>query len=210
MSINIEPKESFEKAPPGMYQAVCCEIVDLGLANKSFRDTQTQENKTRQVHEYQYIFQLNKISPETGKRYEIRSKPFNAFGLYTERGDFRPFLLQWRGHDLTAEEMKPPGVDIDLTGRNAMISVVHNVSGDRTYVNIGSITPLMEGMAEIQSLDYEPKAEAIRTARANAASASGNAQPQTTTDAVPTGQPTGLRPEGHPQDCKCDKCHIPF
>jgi hypothetical protein len=60
----------------------------------------------------------------------------------------RAFLLAWRGHDITEAELKPPGVDVDLTKRNAVLSVVHNKVGEKTYANIGAIMPLMEGMPD--------------------------------------------------------------
>lgn len=155
MAINVEYKETFSKAPVGLFQGVCCEVLDLGFSQKTYKDPNTGAESERNVHNYQFVFQLNKVDPETGKRYEIRSKPMNL--TLGERAELRKFMLAWRGHDLTEAERKPPGLDIEQLGRNAMISVVHNTVGDKTYANIGSITPLMEGMAEIQPLNYESK-----------------------------------------------------
>ena len=190
MAFQVVPTESFSKAPAGQFQAVCCEVVDLGYSQKTYKNQQTGADEQRNVHEIQYIFQINKVDSETGKRYEVRSKPFNL--ILSEKASLRAFLLQWRGHDLLPAELKPPGVDVDLTGRNALLQVVHNQSGDKTYANIGAIMPLMEGMAEIQALDYQPKQDSI-TAKQNAAAAgasNGSAQAPMTappqTDAVKT------------------------
>jgi hypothetical protein len=166
MAIQVEATSQYKKAPVGQFQAVCAEVVDLGYSQKTYKNQQTGADEPKNVHEIQYIFQLNKVDDETGKRFEVRSKPLNL--ILSEKSNLRAFLLAWRGHDLTEAELKPPGVDVDLTGRNALISVVHNQAGDKTYANIGAIMPLMEGMPEIQALNYEPQAEAILAAKAKA------------------------------------------
>lgn len=178
--IQVEATTQFKKAPVGTYQAVCCEVVDLGYSTKVYKNQSTGLDESKNVHEIQYIFQLNKLDDETGKRFDVRSRPLNL--ILSEQSNLRAFLLAWRGHDLTEAELKPPGVDVDLSGKNALISVVHNQSAGKTYANIGSITPLMDGMAEIQPLNYEPQAEAILAAKAKAA-AGGTGQ------AAPAAQP---------------------
>jgi hypothetical protein len=158
MALYAEAKETFTLAPQGQFQAVCCEILDLGFVNRIYKNKDTGVDEARQNHEIQYVFQLNNIDPENGKRFEIRSQPFNL--ILSEKASLRKFLLGWRGHDLTEAEKLPPGVNVDLTGRNAIISVVHNKSGDKTFANIGAIMPLMAGMPEIGPLDYQSKKQA--------------------------------------------------
>lgn len=220
MGIQVEVTSQFKKAPAGQYQGVCAEVIDLGFSQKNYKNQQTGADEPKNVHEIQYVFQLNKVDDETGKRFTVRSKPLNL--ILSEKSNLRAFLLQWRGHDLTADELKPPGVDVDLTGKNALLQVVHNSVGDKTYANIGSIMPLMDGMAEIQALDYEPQQEAVLAAKANAAAA-GSATPThtgqsaptlgtPTTDAVPSvaSAPISQSVPGHPENCQCSQCHIPF
>jgi len=236
MGINVEVTSQFKKAPAGQYQGVCAEVIDLGFSQKNYKNQQTGADEPKTVHEIQYVFQLNKVDDESGKRFTVRSKPLNL--ILSEKSNLRAFLLQWRGHDLTPDELKPPGVDVDLKGKNALLQVVHNTVGDKTYANIGSIMPLMEGMAEIQPLDYEPQQEAALAAKAkNEAAVSGQAaptftgQPQTApvVDAIPsvaaaaaagstapaqpaatTGTQVSQPVPGHPDNCQCDKCVIPF
>jgi hypothetical protein len=174
MPINVEYKESgnFVLAPAGLVQGVCCEVLDLGFSEKTFKEPGTGNENKRNVHEIQYVFQLNKVDPDTGKRYEVRSRPMNL--NLSDKATLRDFLRQWRGHDLTDAEKLPPGVDVELTERNAMINVIHNKVGDKTYANIGSITPLMEGLAEIQPLNYESHQEAVTKAKATQQSAATN------------------------------------
>lgn len=168
MGLQVEVTSQYKLPPAGQFQGVCAELIDLGHSHRVYKNKDTGADEPKTIHEIQYVFQLNKVDDETGKRYTVRSRPFNL--ILSEQSNLRAFLLQWRGHDLTDAEMKPPGVDVDLTGRNAIISVVHNKVGDKTYANIGSIIPLMEGMPEIQALDYEPQADAVLAARAKAAS----------------------------------------
>lgn len=186
MSINVIPTEggSFTLTPAGQYQAVCCEVLDLGFKDKVYKNQKTGADEPRTVHEIQYVFQLNKVDEETGKRFEVRSRPLNL--VLSEKASLRAFLLQWRGHDLTEAEAVPPGVDVDLTGRNAAIQVVHAKVGDKIYANIGSIMPLMEGMPEIQPLNYEPKQAMVdaKIAQGDAAEPTHSGTPQIATAAA--------------------------
>lgn len=177
MAINVEVKNEYKMAPAGQFQAVCAEVIDLGFSNKVYKNKDTGVDEAKTVHEIQYVFQLNKVDDETGKRFTVRSKPLNL--ILSEKSNLRAFLLQWRGHDLTDAELKPPGVDVDLKGKNALLQVVHTKVGEKTYANIGAIMPLMEGMTEIEALDYEPQAESVLAAKAKAANggANGTTQP---------------------------------
>lgn len=162
MAISVEYKETgdFKLTPAGQYQAVCCELIDMGFSTKNYKNKDTGADEPKNVHEINFIFQVNKVDDETGKRFEVRTKPFNL--VLSEKSNLKAFLLQWRGHDLTPEELKPPGVLLDaLVGRNALLQVVHNTSNGKTYANIGSIMPLMEGLPEIQPLNYESKQDSF-------------------------------------------------
>lgn len=186
MGFQVEYKESgkFVLAPSGMFQAVCCEVLDLGYSEKTYKGDDGVEQK-RNVKEIQYVFQLNKVDDATGKRYEVRSRPLNL--NLSDRATLRDFIRQWRGHDLTDAEKLPPGVDVDFTGKNAMLNVIHNKVGDKTYANIASITPLMEGLAQIQALNYESHQEQVNKAKAAGATGSGQSATQQAapqTDAV--------------------------
>jgi hypothetical protein len=166
----VEYKESgnFVLAPQGQFQAVACELLDYGHSNKPYKEQNGTEG-VRPVREVQFVYQLNKLDDQTGKRFEVRSKKLNALTL-GEKSGLRAFLLSWRGHDITDQEKQPPGLDLEtLIGRNAVISVVHTKVGDKTYANIGSIMPIMEGLAPIQPLNYESKQSFVDKQRADAA-----------------------------------------
>lgn len=197
MSINVEYKESggFVLAPAGLVQGVCCEVTDLGYNEKTYRNQQTGVDEKRQVHEIQYIFQLNKVDPETGKRYEVRSRPMNL--NLADKATLRDFLRQWRGRDLSDQEKLPPGVDIELVNLNGMINVIHAKVGDKTFANIGSIAPLMDGLPPIAPLNYEPKQpqiDAKKNGQDTAFNYGANAQgqQQAPQQAAPNAPPTSF------------------
>lgn len=170
----VEFKETgdFKKAPPGQYQAVCCELIDLGHSTKNYKNKDTGADEPKTVHEIKFNFQLNKVDDETGKRFEVTTAPINL--VLSEKSNLKKFLLAWRGHDLTPEELKPPGVLLDaLVGRNAIVSVVHADYNGKIYANIGSIMPLMEGMPEIGPLNYESKQELYDKWKASQAAGNG-------------------------------------
>jgi hypothetical protein len=176
MPITVEYKETgdFKLTPAGQYQAVCCELIDMGFSTKNYKNQDTGVDEQKNVHEVCYVFQVNKVDDESGKRFEVRTKPFNL--VLSEKSNLKAFLLQWRGHDLLPEELKPPGVLLDaLVGKNALLQVVHNQSKGKTYANIGSIMPLMEGIPEIQPLNYESKQEGFNKWKAKSQAQAGQA-----------------------------------
>jgi len=180
MAIYAEAKESFKLAPQGQFQAVCCEVLDLGYKNRIYKNKDTGADEPVNTHEIQYVFQINQIDPESGTRFEVRSQPFNL--VLGEKASLRKFLLSWRGHDLTDAEKRPPGVDVDLTGRNALISIVHTKQGEKIFANIGSIMPLVHGMPELQAENYKTKQELVNQANAQAAA---GAQPSPSNQVAP-------------------------
>jgi hypothetical protein len=191
--LNIEFKETgdFKLTPAGQYQAVCCELIDLGYSTKNYKNKDTGADEPKQVHEISFNFQINKVDDETGKRFEVRSAPLNL--VLSEKSNLYKFLLSWRGHGLTADELKPPGVVLDnLVGRNAIISVVHNKPGDKTFANIGSIMPLMDGLAELEPLNYESRQEQFDKWKAKQSNGVGAQQSQAAAAPAPAQQTTQL------------------
>lgn len=223
MSLIAEvPSGRYSLCPAGQYQVVCTEVVDLGFVRKTYRaDDGTDE--TRNVHEIQYVFQVNKVDAETGKRYTVRSKPFNL--SLGQKTNLRAFLLQWRGFDLTADEQRIGFNVEEMVGQNALLQVIHTTVGERTYANIGGIMPLMDGIPPITALDYEPQAASILEARAKAAAERAGSeapaytglapnlrQPSTVVEAMPHIAPPPQTANGqvHSDGCQCGTCDIPF
>ena len=135
-------KTAFEPCPEGVQQAVCCDVIDLGV----------QETPWGAKHKVDIRFQ----SAET----MADDKPYLVTRKFTlslhEKANLRAFLESWRGRTFTDEEVQ--GFDLErLLGANAMINVVHKPGskGNVIFANIISIMPLPKGLPKIGVVDYE-------------------------------------------------------
>jgi hypothetical protein len=162
---NFKKREFFVDPKPGMFQAVCVDVIDLGFSKNSFNKV------TRKI---QFAFQLANTITEAmvlkakaakglpaeideddkeliGKRLFIRSKKMN-FSLYPGGENMSPsdlykFLEDWNG-----ERFPKPTKDNPLTinfegyvGKNALLMVVTNKDRNDpsiTYSNVNAIMPL--------------------------------------------------------------------
>lgn len=145
----------YTPAPVGAHQAVCVDIVDLGLV-----DTEYDKKKT-QKHMVNLVWQINEINDETGKRFIVRRR-FTA-SLH-EKATLRAVLESWRGRPFTNEELK--GFDLDkVLLANGLVNIVHHTASDgRVFANVAAVMPLPKGMPKLEPLDYvreqdRPKAD---------------------------------------------------
>ena len=53
--------QNFTPAPEGVHQAVCVDVVDMGMVRS--------EKFNNESHKVRIVFQLNEINPETSKRF---------------------------------------------------------------------------------------------------------------------------------------------
>lgn len=129
--------------PENQYQAVCVDVIDLGLVeNKQFGKVQ---------HKGAIVWQLNATNPKTGRRYEV-SRKFTI--SMHEKAELRKFLGQWRGKSYTDAEAQA-GVPVDkLEGVNALITIEHTSKDGKTYANILSIGPIPKGLPTIAAEKY--------------------------------------------------------
>jgi hypothetical protein len=134
-------RKDFTPAPEGLHQAVCCDVIDLGICETNWGDK----------HQVEIRWQLEVTNEENGK-------PFMVLKRYTlslhEKAALRQHLEAWRSRKFTAEELE--GFDLEkLVGVNCQIQVVHNVSDDgRRYGNVQAIVPLGRGMTKMRVRDY--------------------------------------------------------
>jgi hypothetical protein len=137
--IVAKDEANYELPPPDQYQAVCVDVIDLGMqVSKVWGDQ----------HKIALVFQLDAANKE-GKRFQIASK----FTLtMSEKGFLRKFLGQWRGRQYTDAEAKA-GVPLDkLCGVNAFVSVDHTEDGK--YANIVGIFPLPKNTEKLVADGY--------------------------------------------------------
>jgi hypothetical protein len=134
-------RKDFLPAPEGLHQAVCVDVVDLGL----------QETPWGAKEKVEVRWQLEVINPET-------DKPFLAVKRYTlslnEKATLRHHLEAWRGKKFTTDELS--GFDLEkLLGANAQVQIVHNVTDEgRTYSNVQAVVPLGKGMVKMGMQEY--------------------------------------------------------
>ena len=151
----IIAKEStrvWTQAPEGLHQAVCCDVVDLGLVKTEWGE----KPKVRLVFQLALFAEdgvelYNPDFTEVDKRFEVN----RPFGLsLSEKSLLRPFLESWRGRKFTKEELE--GFDLEkLIGVNCQVQIIHNITDQgKTYANIQAVVPLGRGMAKIHAQDY--------------------------------------------------------
>lgn len=131
--------KEFIPCPAGTHQAVCVDVVDLG-------EQPTQYGPKRKV---KIVWQVNELMDD-GSRFSVQNRYTASLN---EKAILRKDLESWRGRPFTEEELK--GFDIEkLLGANCLLSVIHAESGDKTYANVKSISPLMKGMQKIAPEGY--------------------------------------------------------
>ncbi len=132
---NDKPRELH---PPGMTQAVCLGVEDIGLQASNFQGVEKVQRKI--------VFFW-----ETSEK-DSEGKPFILAKKYTasmfDKANLRKDLESWAGKKFTEEQAKKVDVEV-FKGRNCLLNIVH--SDDEKYANIAGITPIMSGMAPIKA-----------------------------------------------------------
>lgn len=126
-------KKEYTPAPEGLHQAVCIDVVELGLVTTQYKG----QPYTRRMSEIRWV--IEEIDPKTGKQNMIVRRFSESLH---ENSHLRPFLESWRGKKFTPDELK--GFDIDkLVGANCQIQVIHNIGNNGTvYANIQAVVPI--------------------------------------------------------------------
>lgn len=131
----------FQPAPPGLHQAVCCDVVDLGEQETAF-------GIKRQVR---IIWQI-KTKNQKGERFQVR-QTYTA--SLNEKSNLRRDLESWRGRPFTPKEIAAFDVEAVL-GANCQLQVVQQISKKgRTYANVKAVVPLGHGMGKMDVENYE-------------------------------------------------------
>ena len=140
----------FEPVPAGTHLARCLKVIDLGLQ-------QTGSYGLKHKVFIQFEVPGVRVQWRDSDGYE-KEGPALIGTRYTLSLNKKSILSQhlesWRGKPFTDDERK--GFDIaKLVGVPAMLSVVHNQKGDRTYDNINAIMRPMQGV-DVPPLEGEP------------------------------------------------------
>ncbi len=125
----------FANAPAGTYAAICVDVVDLGVLETNYN------GQVKSQHKIRLVWQLDENQPN--------GKPFLISKRYTlslhEKAGLRKDLESWRGRPFT--ETERAGFDVEvLLAAPALINVLHNVNGGKTYANVAGIMKLPKSM----------------------------------------------------------------
>lgn len=142
MPIIIRGQEGdFQPAPPGLHQAVCVDVVDLGVVDGKF-------GPKRQL---KIVWQL-KTRNQKNERFQVRATYTQSLN---EKSNLRRDLESWRGRPFTREEIREFDAE-KMLGANCQIQVAQRVSAaGRTYANAQAIVPLHKGMEKLVAENYE-------------------------------------------------------
>jgi hypothetical protein len=143
MPDDITVKNEFTLVPEGEYQAVCVDIVDLGMVHS--------EKWNKWQHKAAIVFQIDERDPKNAKRFEIAAR--HTLNM-SPKANLRQFLGQWRGKPFSDAEANVSLSLASLVGANAMLTIVHNVSGEKTFANIFSLRKLAKGDAPMAPENY--------------------------------------------------------
>jgi hypothetical protein len=141
---------NFQPAPAGVHQAVCVDVVDLGVLDVAW------QGQTKKQHKVNVAWQINEDRDD--------GKPYLVFKRYTlslsEKANLRKDLESWRGRKFSREEEM--GFDVEnIIGKNCLLNITHKDVGDRTYANVVSIMPLAKGMVAMNARDYVRKQDRV-------------------------------------------------
>lgn len=133
----------FTPAPAGLHQAVCVDVVDMGMLEVTYA------GKTKQQHKIRLAWQIDEPM-EDGKRFIVQKRYTLSL---SEKATLRKDLESWRGKPFTRDEEM--GFDLErLIGVNCFLNVVHASKEGKTYANVASVVPLKRGMAPITADGY--------------------------------------------------------
>ena len=131
---------NFTPAPAGTHLARCIGIYDLGKQKKVYLEEVSWKPQLR------LTFELPNCLMTEG---ELAGKPFIVSNNYTlslhKNALLRRDIEGWANKKLSEENCSTLDI-LAFLGKPCTLNIVHNEGNGRTYANIASISPKMEGM----------------------------------------------------------------
>ncbi|HYE96498.1 MAG TPA: hypothetical protein VD962_09845 [Rubricoccaceae bacterium] len=128
---------TFTPAPAGTHNAVCVDVVDLGIQMTGFGEK----------HRARFVWEIEERNPENGKPHLVFATMNVSLHENSSMGDL---LRRWRGKDFTAKELE--GFDIEnVIGAPCLLTVEHNQKDGKTYANVASAVPLPKSMPRLEA-----------------------------------------------------------
>ena len=133
-------RKEFSPAPEGLHQAVCVDVVDLGMVTSQYGEK----------HKVRLVWQIEEVD-ERGKRFLVMQQYTLSLN---EKAVLRHHLEAWRGRKFTAEELE--GFDLEkLIGVNAQLQIVHNLGAKGgVFANVQAVVPISKSMTKMRAEDY--------------------------------------------------------
>jgi hypothetical protein len=134
--------QTFTPAPEGVHQAVCVDVIDLGVI-PGFQG--------KPQHKIDVVWQIAETRDD-GKRYELYKR--YTLSIH-EKANLCIDLTSWRGRPFTTAEAVMFDVET-IKGANCLINVQHKPSADgkKTYANVMTVMPLVKGMPAMAAEGY--------------------------------------------------------
>lgn len=127
---------NFIPAPAGVHQAVCVDVIDLGMVMSAFYK--------KESHKCYLVWEIDEEMPD-GQRFTVRRRYTVSLN---SKATLRRDLESWRGRTFTDEELK--GFDVEaVLGANCNVNVVQEKREGETYANVTAITPLHKTQRKI-------------------------------------------------------------
>lgn len=165
MKLSKKSGGNFTPHEEGTFRAVCVDVTPLVKQQSKFGD--------REV--FRLVFETDAEPREDGSRQCVWSRGFTP--SLNEKANFRKFLRQWFGRDLTAAEEAEFDTE-GLIGRTAEIHVLHeHADNGETYANLAICKPhnIKNGEPLVPSGKFTRKKD--REAKGEEASYRGAAKP---------------------------------
>lgn len=147
-----KPESNFSPAPEGLHQAVCVDVIDLGMV----------ESPWGSKHQIELRWQLDSDDPKSSPPRAYMVTRRYTLSLH-EKAALRLHLESWRGKRFTSDELA--GFDVEvLVGINCQLQVVHNVKDDGgVWAAVQAIVPLGKNTPRIEPRDYKRMKDRERT-----------------------------------------------
>jgi hypothetical protein len=122
MKIPNAPK--FKAAPEGVFEAICVDVVDLGIVSSNYGPK----------HKLKVAWEIEE-KMEDGRPFIVSQRYTATLG---KQSNLRAALTSWRGRGFTEDELRDFEMDT-IIGAPCMIVVKHNVNDGETYANVSDV-----------------------------------------------------------------------
>lgn len=122
-----KPRGPFVVSPAGPQQAVCCDVIDLGVETNKFNGKSQHKIRLRWLSEH--------TMPD-GRPFMVQKK--YTFSL-NAKATLSKDLESWRGAPFTDAE-RAAGFDLErLIGKNCYLNVMHGHRAGNTYADVMTV-----------------------------------------------------------------------